>query len=400
MPSQLNRSLENKKMELELLDYIESQPNQKTQSITQIIKHLKEKPWTLGIYKKENWGNRLHSVAPYIGRIKPSFAHWIIRISTQPGSIVLDPFCGIGTVPLEADLLGRKAIGFDLNDYAIAITKAKFDRRPLEDNLNWLSKIDLKKKKFDTRSISDYVKQFYHPKTLQEFLNLREKIKKEKRDFLLGCLIGICHGHRPQYLSAWTGYIIPFSPKTKAEYKPVIPRMLAKVKRMYETGFPLESNTFVAKHDARTMNLPDNSVDIIISSPPYFDTIDYVTSNRLRLAMLGIPEDDNPKLKESLIQKERDYLEQMKVVGNRLVNVLKDGSLCIFVLGDLHKNKRTRNTAAEVAQLYQDFGFENLAIIEDEIPLARRTANKWKGKKELAETKRKLDRVLVMRLHK
>lgn len=324
----------------------------------------------------------------------------MIKITSRPGDIVLDPFCGIGTVPLEADLLGRRAIGFDLNDYAVAITRAKFDRRPIEDNLNWLSKINLEKEKIEINSVSDYVKQFYHPKTLREILALRKIILRNKREFLLGCLLGICHGHRPQYLSAWTGYIIPFKPQTKPEYRQIIPRMLAKVARMYETGFPLTSNAIIAKHDARMMNLPENSVDVVISSPPYFDTIDYVTSNKLRLAILGVEEDDSSTLKKKLIQQERIYLEQMKTVGSRLTHVLKDKALCVFVLGDLHKTKYSRNTADEISELYYELGFETLDIIADEIPLARRTANKWNGKDDLKKTRRKLDRILIMRLNK
>lgn len=298
IPLQLNANVEKFDI-LKLASRIET----RKLNITQIINNLEERPWTKLPYKKENWGNRLHSVAPYIGRIKPAFAHWLIKITSRPGDVVLDPFCGIGTVPLEASLLDRRAIGFDLNDYAIAITSAKFDRRPMENNLNWLSKVNLEKEKIRIGSVSDYVRQFYHPKTLKEILSLREILIRSKREFLLGCLLGICHGHRPQYLSAWTGYIIPFKPQTEPEYRPVIQRMIAKATRMYETGFPLTSNAIIAKHDARIMNLPDNSVDVVISSPPYFDTIDYVTSNRLRLAILGVEEDDSSNLKRALIQK-------------------------------------------------------------------------------------------------
>jgi len=365
-----------------------------------LIQELNKKPWTSGLYKKENWGNRLHSVAPYIGRIKPSFAHWLIKTCTKPGDVVLDPFCGIGTVPLEADLLGRRAIGFDLNDYAIAIAKAKFERRSLENNLKWLDNIELNGKDVKLNSIPKYVRQFYHPKTLREIIVLREKIIKSHRKFLLGCLIGIVHGHRPQYLSAWTGYIIPFAPNSKPEYRPVLERMIAKTKRMYETGFPSKTNAIIGKKDARIKFLPNNSVDVIISSPPYFDTIDYVSSNQLRLSMLGMSDEKKIKLKRKLIQKQSTYLEEMLKVGKTLKDALKNKSLCIFVLGDVHKPNSSINTADKIYNLYSDLGFKKLAIIKDEIPLARRTANKWKGNEKLGKTKRKFDRILVMQLHK
>ncbi|MGC8621992.1 MAG: DNA methyltransferase, partial [Caldisphaera sp.] len=330
----------------------------------------------------------------------PAFAHWLIKIASRPKDIILDPFCGIGTIPLEADLMGRKAIGFDLNDYAVAISKAKFDRRTLNDNLTWLSEVKLNEDAVKIDNVSDYVKQFYHPKTLSEILSLKEAMIRDHRDFLLGCLLGIAHGHRPQYLSAWTGYIVPFTPKIRPEYKMVMPRMIAKVKRVYQTEVPLETNAVIKKCDAREKNVPDDSVDLVISSPPYFNTIDYTASNKLRLALLGVEGDNISRLKNNLIQNEKDYLKQMALVGKRLVESLKDGSLCIFVLGDLHNGDTFRNTAIEISELYKSLGFETLAIIEDEIPLARRIANKWNGNEKLNQTRRKMDRILLMKLNK
>ena len=94
-----------------------------------IIKEIKKTKWKNIPYKKQNWGNWFHSISPYVGRIKPAFAHWLIKDSTIESDLILDPFCGVGTVLLEADLLGRKSIGVDLNPYAIRIAKAKFDEK-------------------------------------------------------------------------------------------------------------------------------------------------------------------------------------------------------------------------------------------------------------------------------
>jgi len=55
----------------------------------------------------------------------PNLPHYFIHRCTEPGDLVLDPFCGRGTTPLEACLLGRVGIGNDLNELAYALTKAK-----------------------------------------------------------------------------------------------------------------------------------------------------------------------------------------------------------------------------------------------------------------------------------
>src|SRR3954454_20045430 len=49
---------------------------------------------------------------------------WIDRL-TQPGDIVLDPFCGRGTAPFQALLMGRQSIANDINPVAYCVTRAK-----------------------------------------------------------------------------------------------------------------------------------------------------------------------------------------------------------------------------------------------------------------------------------
>jgi hypothetical protein len=49
----------------------------------------------------------------------------LIGILCPPGGVVLDPFCGSGTVLVEAQRLGRRSIGVDLNPISCLITRAK-----------------------------------------------------------------------------------------------------------------------------------------------------------------------------------------------------------------------------------------------------------------------------------
>jgi len=365
-----------------------------------IVDELRKKPWTLGEYNKQTWGVRLHSIGPYVGRMKPSLAHWLVRICSKPGHFVLDPFCGIGTVPLEADLLKRHALGVELNPYGLIISKAKFDRRPLAEHVEWLRKTKLDLNAVNVDSIPESIRQFYHEKTLKELFALKRKIEEESRIFLLGCLLGISHGHRPQHLSSVTGYIVPYKrAKYKPEYKPVVPKMIQKVRRMYSSGFPKETSAEIVKADARLLPLTDESIDAVISSPPYYSTIDYVDSNRLRLQLLGL-DDEQKTLKEELIQHERTYLQEMKKVGIELRRVLKPDALCVFVLGDFPKNKITVNTAEEISRIFSDLGFSTLGTVADEIPITKRTVVKWVGGDALKSYPKKFDRILVLRIKK
>ena len=63
----------------------------------------------------------------YPGRIIPHIPHYVLakrRLCPKNGT-VLDPFCGSGTVLLEAKLNGFNAIGIDINPFAALISKVK-----------------------------------------------------------------------------------------------------------------------------------------------------------------------------------------------------------------------------------------------------------------------------------
>ena len=323
-----------------------------TDLINQQIKRLELREWTQGDYAKQNWGAWMHSISSYVGRIKPAFAHVLIDIFSNENDLILDPFAGVGTVPLEADNMGRRSIANDLNPYAHIITKAKFDRKGLDDELNYLKNLPTLKNNVDLSGVPSWVREFYHDDTLNEILNLRQLLLSDDRFFLFGCLLGIVHGHRTTHLSMRTGYIIPYipNPKPVAEYREVLPRMIAKAKRMYSDPIPSEVRGNVMLGDARSLSLDNRSVDVVISSPPYYHTLDYVHSNRLRLWFAGIPFEEQEQLSSNLIQQRHTYLAAMDDVGKDLHRVLKDDALCIFILGDVHLSKsNTLNTAKDIS---------------------------------------------------
>ncbi len=363
-----------------------------------IIKEIKKTKWKNIPYKKQNWGNWFHSISPYVGRIKPAFAHWLIKDSTIESDLILDPFCGVGTVLLEADLLGRKSIGVDLNPYAIKIAKAKFDRKGLDREIEYLESIKINTSKINLEKVPNEIKQYYDKNTLKEILFLIDIFLKNSRHFLYGCLLGIVHGHRPQHLSLRTGYILPYipNPKPQTEYREVIPRMIAKVTRMYKDEIKLKSNSTILHSNILNSKIKKGSIDKIISSPPYYNTLDYVSANRVRLWFSGSDNEAQNILKSQLFQHKNKYLEDMLKVGKVLYKTLKDKGLILFVLGDVHVGNKTIETAENISALYSDIGFNTEAIIKDHIPAEKTTIVKYGGKDSINKKKEKFDKILVL----
>jgi len=365
------------------------------------LKKLRLIPWKEEPYSKQNWGSNFHGISSYVGRIKPSFAHWLIECLTKKDDIVYDPFCGVGTVPLESSIMGRHSLGNDLNPYAILISRSKIDIRGLENELEYLNSISLEESlNVKIESVPQWVKEYYHTDTLKEIIYLKELFKNDKRDFLLGCLLGISHGHRPQHLSIRTGYIIPYipNPKPPVVYKNSIEKLKEKISRMYKDSPILEFSPQIYYGDSRNTDyIKDKSVDCVITSPPYYDTLDYVSSNKLRLFFSGVDDISQISLKNELIQNKNSYIEEMIKVGVELKRILKDEGKIAFVLGDVHYGKKSKNTALDVSLKYQELGlFKTIDIIDDSIPASKTTIVKYGGESAISQKKEKLDRILIL----
>ncbi len=349
----------------------------------------------------------IQQLSPYIGKMKSGMAKVLIDLYSDSGSIVLDPFCGSGVVPLEAALARRSAWANDLNPYAYVLTRGKLEAPPSEEAAiekakAYLERIEQESLSNDLNGASDWVREFFHPDTLREILTAFLLLIQGEEYFLLSCLLGILHHQRPGFLSYPASHLVPylrtkkFSPEQfpeMYEYRDVRSRLLAKVKRAYRRPkLPVnwqERECQVWCENAMALPIKDETVDVIISSPPYFGALDYARDNRLRLWFLG--HKDWKEIDESLTASKNVYIPQMSACLKEMCRVLKSGKRCVLVLGDVERNGKTRRTAELLADLATDVtqgGFVVENIYDDRIPDKRRSRRQARAIK--------FERILVM----
>lgn len=293
--------------------------------------------------------SKLHQIGPYFGRVKPNLARKLILDHSCEDGILWDPFCGSGTIPLEGKILSRNVIASDINPYGIALTRAKLHARPsslrnfqksIENGLDltaWQPNI----------SPPNWVKSFFHPRTLFETAALFEFLKKRRNYFLIGCLLGILHHQRPGFLSYPSSNFAPYLRNKKYprknypelyEYRDPIPRLLKKAKRILAFS-EIQSNSTFKIHikSALTNFLSQNSIDCIITSPPYMDTLDYARDNRLRLWFLGVK--DYKTIRNQEIRGVRSFSENMTTFLRTAMFSLKKEGRVVLILGDVNKGE-------------------------------------------------------------
>ncbi|MFL5712686.1 MAG: DNA methyltransferase, partial [Chloroflexota bacterium] len=73
------------------------------------------------------WGHTFHPMCSYLASFPAALTHAFIARYSRPGDVVLDPFSGRGTTPLQACAEGRIGVGNDLNPFAHLLTGAKVE---------------------------------------------------------------------------------------------------------------------------------------------------------------------------------------------------------------------------------------------------------------------------------
>ena len=362
---------------------------------SEIIAGAGELPYEIGTKNEVSCG--LHQIAPYIGKLKPSISEYLISKYTRVGDTIADPFCGSGTVPLDAVRLGRSTIAADCSEYALLLTKAKlFPPSTTDEAINRLDiALDESDRiRIDLRSIPIWVRQFFHAETLRQTIALSQVLKTRKEYFLLACLLGILHHQRPGFLSFPSSHLVPYLrtalfPRNVFpelyQYREIRPRMLTKIERIFRRMSTPPGRIAAQHSDVRLANALNveiwKQVDAIITSPPYMNALDYVRDNRLRLWFLS-----GCHVYSNSAESTRSRVGFMALMARfvrKAVKRLRIGGHCVMVVGET-ANRSTRKSHPAHAVLEAASAIPNLTIAEilsDQIPDVRRSRREGRATK-------------------
>jgi len=261
-------------------------------------------PYKNNPYAKRNWGSGLHSLCSYQGKIKPAIAHFLIEYFTKEDMTVLDPLCGVGTIPLEARLLKRKAYANDLSMIAYMNTFAKMGFFKRDECISIMDKLesyiknnipipeDIKSYDFGfNKKLFDY----YHHDTFKEIIAARNffqnnGINTSTTAVIFSSLLHILHGNRPYALSRRSHPITPFAPQGDYIYKNLINKLWEKIDRVSKEFLKInepEGFAFLGDYKEIINKMKHQSVDSIITSPPFFDSTKFYMSNWIRMWFSG-----------------------------------------------------------------------------------------------------------------
>jgi len=308
--------------------------------------------------KSVNNPRSIHGIYPYRGKISALDAEQIL--SQMPkDSIVLDPFCGSGTIVYEGLKYGLHTLGVDANPIAVVLSNGKIhvplslkeitnEVETLIDKANALSAFP---------SAPEYPASLFHEKSLCEIMRM-STLYEEMSDYVKACFLGtIALTARGCNHYKWTSSTVGKNIEPK-RYIPFYDKLRQKVKKHF---LPIKNDSVVFYEDTRNIDkiIQPNSVDFIFSSPPYFDCLDYTAYYaRIIYDILGY---ERLQIRSRLIQSFENYENDMKIVLEKLYRILKPGGQVIFVVGD----KKIHGKVINGAEYFQRISpFDSYSIIE------------------------------------
>lgn len=291
-----------------------------------------------------------HNFHSFPAKFPPQLPRKFIKALTEPEDVVLDPMVGSGTTILEAFLLDRRGIGFDIDPLALLISKVKVTpldvlevslvghallqraAYALQERSDELAQT--LERRFDART-RQFISQWFAGTTQLELLSLVREIEKidaaRLRAFFelafsaiiitktggvsLALDLGHTRPHQAKVVITRSGKVMlgkdladHSSTRIKVHTKTLRPA-LEEFERRFEQNLKglLESGTgitqpMIACGNAQRLPLNDASVDLIVTSPPYAsNAIDYMRAHKFSLAWLGYTIED-------LSQKRNEYI--------------------------------------------------------------------------------------------
>lgn len=307
--------------------------------------------WT----SRQRAAHSLHEVS-YRACFKPQLPRFFIDRLTRPGDTVYDPFMGRGTTLLEAALLGRVAIGCDVNPLSKVLVEPRLQPPEVEAVRQRLSDVDWSA----NEEFPEDLLTFYHPDTLREICALKAYLSRRREGGPLDAVdawirmvaVNRLTGHSPGFFSVYTlppnqAVAVAAQQKINASRNQIPPRrtvptlIVAKSRSLlgdydHRTGVLLGSvqgrHRLLTEPAATTPQIGSATVNLVVTSPPFLDVVNYAGDNWLRCWFCGI---DPADVKLTILKKIEDWRDAMTSVFLELNRVLTSGGHLAFEVGEV-----------------------------------------------------------------
>ena len=366
---ELKNGVENNVELFENYDFSNGEKSCKTQ-----VEYLQNGNKKIPKYINEYWtakqrqANPIHEIS-YRACFKPQLPRFFIDLLTKENDVIFDPFSGRGTTVIEAALLNRKFIANDINPLSTILAKPRIKPPTVSEVVERLENIfatvneTVSNKKLDCEID---LSMFYHEKTLQEILFLRnyliQRKSENKEDYIDEWIRMVATnrltGHSKGFFSVFT--LPPNQAVTQEsqkkinikrnqipDYRNVQEIIVNKSKNLLKEIdaqirkqlFEIAEQSCFLNQDARNINeIKNDTVSLTVTSPPFLNIVQYGQDNWLRCWFNGVDAENISK--QIVMAKTTDeWSDFIENVFRELHRITKKDGYIAFEVGEVNNGK-------------------------------------------------------------
>ena len=295
-----------------------------------------------------------HGIHTYPAMMIPQIARRLIYLYGKDAKTLLDPFMGSGTSLVEASLTNqiKEAYGFDLNPLAFLISKVKTTPLNIENLDKELSNI-IKSKNYKELPKFKNIEFWFKPKVIEQLAIIKTAINKINdkgiKDFFLVCFSETVRNVSNTRNGEFKLYrmsdkdLIKHNPYVISEFERIA---LKNMKGMKEYVKARQKTKTIPQNYSSMEELPlsPESIDLIVTSPPYGDSKTTVAYGQFsRLALQWLDYEDVASLDNRLLGGKASKELEIKINSSTLKEIIKR-------LAEIDGKR-----AKEVLSFYEDF---------------------------------------------
>lgn len=285
-----------------------------------------------------------HWIYPYKGKFHPQMIRALINmVGAEPGWKIFEPFCGSGTAPLEAQLLGLDVLAIDISPLCVLLTQVKTQawkfQKEIRANVQRLLEDQTPFDQVKIDSSEPIVRGFFEIARMVTLSDMANRERDPKTSY-------------PKNLTA------------------MLESISAMARAREEFGIKF-GKVQCKKEDIRNPSVKTLAfaADLVVTSPPYSIALDYVKNDKHALEAMGfdlktIREEFIGVAGRGVIERLQRYESDMKAALKSISAVLKPGGRAIVIVGDVTVSGEERYTTTDFITWAQDAGLH----FEKELP--------------------------------
>lgn len=363
--------------------------------------------WTARDHRAEEG---IHAIHSYPAMMLPLIARRLIGELTNEGDIVLDPFCGSGTVLAEAIMMNRRAVGYDINPLALLIAKVKTTSLAPQRLREALMAIEARTvSQSEAPELPDIpnLQYWFKPEVIANLAKLKIAVNDEE-DSAVASFFKVVFARTVRQTSntrrnEFKLYRLPeerlksHRPDVFVVFKTVALLCISAMEELYlalEHGRPDIKIEF--RDTRQALSLPPHAIDLILTSPPYGDSrtsVAYGQFSRLASQWLDIWAGDvdkeslggRPSVHRHNIKSVREAVGRIEAVDKsraeevesfygdlyrcleNISAVVRAGGYAVFVVANRRVRAISLPTDSTIVEIMGTLGFSHLNTFERSI---------------------------------